>query len=139
MIDGTRWFFDHHAEICDVDTSGALTGVVAKRSDGKYFRFNALKSVVPAAGDFAGDKNMVIDILDQLRNEAEARGDLNLVKTAMMKSLPRDGSSIKLGLWAGGHIEIGPRSTMGMGEPGTGAWYLQLDTNGERFCDDPKF
>ena len=62
-----------------------------------------MKCVVLAAGDFAGNKEMVIDILDQLRNEAEAQGDLNLVKTAMMKFLPRDGSGIKLGLWAGGH------------------------------------
>jgi hypothetical protein len=134
--DGAKWFFEHHAEICDVDTSGTVTGIIAKRFDGNYFRFNATKGVVLAAGDFAGNKEMVIDILDQLRNEAEAQGDLNLVKTAMMKFLPRDGSGIKLGLWAGGHIEIGPRSTMFLGEPGTGALYLQLDTNGERFCDE---
>ena len=134
--EGAKWFFEHHAEMCDVDSSGAVTGVIAKRSDGKYFRFNAKKGVVLTAGDFAGDREMVIDILDQIRNEADAQGDRNLVKTSMMQRLPRDGSSIKLGLWAGGHIEIGPRSTMGAGEPGTGVWHLQLDTNGERFCDE---
>jgi fumarate reductase flavoprotein subunit len=136
LADGAKWFFDHHAEICDVDGSGAVTGVIAKRSDGEYFRFNARKGVALCAGDFAGDKEMVIDILDQLRHEAEARGDVNLVQTAMMRFLPRDGSSIKLGIWAGGHIEIGPHSTMGAGEPGTGEWHLQLDSNGERFCDE---
>ena len=80
---------------------------------------------------------MVIDILDQLRHEAEAKGDMNLVQTSeSMSDLPRDGSSIKLGIWAGGHIEIGPHSTMGSGEPGVRSWYLQLDSNGERFCDE---
>jgi fumarate reductase flavoprotein subunit len=136
LADGARWFFAHHAELCDLDGSGAVTGVVAKRSDGKYFRFRAAKGVVLAAGDFADNREMIVDILDQLRHEAEAQGDINLVKTSPMKSIPRDGSSIKLGLWAGGHIEIGPRSTLGSGEPGTGVWHLQLDSNGERFCDE---
>ena len=135
LADGAKWFFDHHAEMCDVDGSGAVTGVVAKRSDGKYFRFNASKGVALCAGDFSGDKQMVIDILDLLRHQAEAEGDVNLVQTDRMKMLPRDGSSIKLGIWAGGHIEIGPRSTLGAGDPG-GEWYLQLDSNGERFCDE---
>jgi hypothetical protein len=136
VAEGAKWFFEHHAEICDVDSSGAVTGVVAKRSDGKYFRFNAKKGVALCAGDFAGDKEMVTDILDNLRNQAEAQGDINLVGTAMMRYLPRDGSSIKLGIWAGGHIEVGPRSCLGIGEPGAGGWHLQLDSNGERFCDE---
>jgi hypothetical protein len=53
-----------------------------------------------------------------------------------MLSLSRDGSGIKLGVWAGGHIEIGPHSTMAGGDPGTGTWFLQLDSTGERFCDE---
>jgi len=134
MSDGAKWFFEHHAEICDVDASGAVTGVVAKRSDGKYVRFNASKAVVLAAGDFSGDREMLIDILDQLRSTAEAYGDPNYVM-ANRGVLPRDGSSIKLGIWAGGHIEIGPHSTLGAGDPG-GSWYLQLNADGERFCDE---
>jgi hypothetical protein len=68
-------------------------------------------------------------------------GDLDLINTVGegMQS-PRDGSGIKMGVWAGGHVEIGPHSTMNElgtpGDPGTGAWYLQLDHNGERFCDE---
>ncbi len=135
--DGAKWFFDHHAEICDVDASGAVTGVVAKRGDGNYLRFKARKAVALCAGDFSGNREMVIDILDQIRHEAEAKGDMSLVMTSeKMSVLPRDGSSIKLGIWAGGHIEIGPHSGMGSGEPGVGGWYLQLDANGERFHDE---
>jgi hypothetical protein len=136
MADGAQWFFTHHVEICDVDSSGAVTGVVAKSADGKYIRFKARKAVALCAGDFSGNKQMVTDILDQIRWEAEAKGDLNLVGTSMFSSLPRDGSSIKLGIWAGGHIEIGPHSGMSSGDPGTGGWHLQLDENGERYCDE---
>jgi len=136
--DGAKWFFEHHAEICDIDSSGAVTGVVAKRLDGEYVRFKAKKGVALCAGDFSGNREMVIDILDMVRNEAEAKGDMSLVMTSENFSvLPRDGSSIKLGIWAGGHIEIGPRSCLDAnGEPGVGEWHLQLDGNGERYCDE---
>jgi fumarate reductase flavoprotein subunit len=137
MADGARWFQQHHAEICDLDDSGAVTGVVAKRADGKYVRFKARKGVALCTGDFSNNREMVIDILDDLRHTAEARGDLNLIKTnGAMMMLPRDGYGIKMGIWAGGHVEIGPRSTMGDGDPGIGPWFMQLDCNGERFCDE---
>jgi len=140
---GAKWFFQHHAEMCDLDDSGAVTGVVTKRADGRYFRFNARKGVALCAGDFSNNREMVIDILDTIRHEAEARGDVNLVKVGALgglaiggTGLARDGSGIKMGIWAGGHIEIGPHSTMAGGDPGTGAWFLQLNSNGERFCDE---
>jgi len=137
-LDGAKWFFEHHAEICDVSNTGAVTGVVARKADGKYVRFKAKKAVALCAGDFSGNREMVIDILDQLRHEAEARGDLNLILTSSsMSRLARDGSSIKLGIWAGGHVEIGPHSALDANtEPGVGGWHLQLDSNGERFCDE---
>jgi len=141
---GTKWFFQHHAEICDLDGSGAVTGVVARRADGKYVRFKARKGVALCAGDFSNNREMVMDILDTIRHEAEARGDLSLVKAGALAGIPaggmmvltRDGSGIKLGVRAGGHIEIGPHSTMAGGDPGAGTWFLQLDSNGQRFCDE---
>jgi len=136
MADGAKWFFKHHAEMCDLDGSGAVTGVVAKRADGKYVRFRARKAVALCAGDFSANREMVIDILDDLRHQGEARGDLSLVKASMSMGSVRDGTGIKMGVWAGGHVEIGPRSTMGDGDPGQGGWYLQLNHNGERFCDE---
>jgi succinate dehydrogenase/fumarate reductase flavoprotein subunit len=136
LADGARWFFDHHVELCDVDDSGTVTGLVALRGDGSYVRFNARKAVALCAGDFSGNREMVIDIMDTIRHEAEAKGDMDLVITGFTTPLKRDGSGIKLGIWAGGHIEIGPRSGMGSGDPATGAWHLQLDENGERFCDE---
>jgi len=137
MADGAKWFFEHHAEMCDIDSSGAVTGVVAKKADGKYVRFGARKAVALCAGDFSGNQEMVRDILDQVRWEAEAKGDLNLVGTSSgFSTTTRDGSSLKLGLWAGGHVEVGPHSGMADGDPGTGEWHLQLDDSGERFCDE---
>jgi hypothetical protein len=43
---------------------------------------------------------------------------------------------IKMGIWAGGHVEIGPHSCIGDGDPGCGVWFLQLNHNGERFHDE---
>ncbi|MBN1625790.1 MAG: FAD-dependent oxidoreductase [Deltaproteobacteria bacterium] len=134
--DGAKWFFEHHAEICDLDDSGSVTGIVAKKADGKYARFKARKAVALCAGDFSANREMVTDILDTLRHEAEAKGDLSLILTNSSKPLPRDGSSIKLGIWAGGHVEVGPHAGMNEGDPGTGGWHLELDSNGERFCDE---
>jgi len=137
MADGAKWFNEHHAEICDLDSSGAVTGVVAKRADGKYVRFKARKGVALCAGDFSGNREMLIDILDDVRHQAEAQGNLNLVRAGVgIGGATRDGSGIKLGIWAGGHIEIGPRSCISSGDPGAGVWYLQLDHNGERFHDE---
>jgi len=137
MSDGARWFNEHHAEMCDVDDSGAVTGIVAKREDGTYVRFRARKGVALCAGGFAGNREMVMDILDTVRHEAEARGDLGLIGGGFRMGHPRDGSGIKMGIWAGGHIEVGPHSSIIPGdEPGCGVWYLQLDHNGERFCDE---
>jgi succinate dehydrogenase/fumarate reductase flavoprotein subunit len=136
MADGAKWFNEHHAEICDLDSTGAVTGVVAKRANGKYVRFRARKGVALCAGGFAGNREMVVDILDSVRHEAEARGDLDLIRSGAGMGSPRDGSGIKMGIWAGGHIEVGPHSTLTSGEPGCGVWYLQLDHNGERFCDE---
>jgi len=136
MADGAKWFCEHHAEICDIDASGAVTGVVAKRADGKYVRFKARKGVALCAGDFSQNREMVIDILDDVRHQAEAQGDLNLVRAGGGRGATRDGTGIKLGIWAGGHLEIGPHSCIGNGDPGAGVWYLQLDHNGERFHDE---
>jgi succinate dehydrogenase/fumarate reductase flavoprotein subunit len=136
MSDGAKWFNEHHAEICDIDDSGTVTGVVAKRADGTYVRFKARKGVALCAGGFAGNREMVLDILDSVRHEAEAMGDLDLVRAGNSMGSPRDGSGLKMGIWAGGHIEVGPRSTLGEGDPGCGVWFLQLDHNGERFCDE---
>jgi len=133
---GAKWFFEHHGEMCDVDGSGAVTGVIAKGPDGKYVRLKARKGVALCTGGFAGNSEMVLDILDDIRNEAEARGDLGLVRARGGMGSPRDGSGIKMGVWAGGHVEIGPHATLGDGDPGCGVWFLQLDHNGERFCDE---
>jgi hypothetical protein len=92
--------------------------------------------VALCAGDFAANKEMLTDIADHMRWEAEARGDLDLIAPSMSFALTRDGSGIRLGVWAGGHVEIGPHSVMGEGDPGTGSWFLRLDGNGERFCDE---
>jgi len=170
---GAKWFFQHHAEICDVDSSGAVTGVVAKRADGKYVRFNARKGVALCAEGFAQNREMVLDLLDTYRHEVEARGGNvtagegsgggmpggapggrggmqgggapggrggtstggSVSASGITIGIVRDGSGLKMGIWAGGHIEVGPRASAG-GEPGAGVWFMQLNRDGERFYDE---
>ncbi len=171
---GAKWFFQHHGEILDVDDSGSVTGVVAKRADGKYVRFKARKGVALCAAGFAQNPEMVWDILDTRRHELEAKGQSGpsggqggmqqdgpapqsgmppsggmpsgnsgtagargaaMSMSGISIGIVRDGSGIKMGIWAGGHLEIGPRASAS-GEPGAGPWFLQLDGNGERFFDE---
>ena len=51
LADGAKWFFDTMPKYAMLMLR-RVTGVVAKRSDGKYFRFNAKKGVALCAGDF---------------------------------------------------------------------------------------
>ena len=139
---GASWNFGTHAEYLEQDESGRVTGVVAYvEAQDKYVRFTATKGVVLAAGDFMGNEDMIRDINDEYRHLAEAYGDIELCSSSDMMSC-RDGSSIKLGVWAGGHVEVGPRTGMNTGQSGTietdpwGPGFIVLNQRGYRFCNE---
>lgn len=137
---GVRVLFGHHAEYLEKDEAGRVTGVVAKsRADESFTRLRATKGVILAGGDFAGNVDMLRDLNDEYRNLAEALGDIELAASAPML-LERDGSTIRMGVWAGGHIEVGPHSSMNTGQSGPeapwGPGSLLLNQNGQRFCDE---
>ncbi len=137
---GAQWFFSTHAEYLEKDADGRVTAVVAQRTDdSSYIRLTANKGVILAGGDFAGDVDMLRDINDEYRHLAESMGDIELAG-CMPMLLPRDGSAIKMGVWAGGHIEVGPRAGMNTGQAGPeapwGPGALMLNQNGKRFCDE---
>jgi hypothetical protein len=112
----------------------AVTGVVGQTEDG-FIKYKASLGVVLAGGDFSTNSPMFADLC---REAAETSSDQ--VMGGMMP-MGRDGSTIKLGLWAGGVMEVGPRAAMGgaasspMG-PLSGAETLWLNKNGERFCNE---
>ena len=140
QVDGAVWAFEHHAEYLEKDDAGRVTSVVVKSlADGAYKRYTGTKGVVLTGGDFAGNVDMLRDINDEYRHLAESMGDIELaVCTPMM--LDRDGSAISMGVWAGGHIEVGPHAGMNTGMGGAncpwGPGSLTLNQNGRRFCDE---
>ena len=115
------------------DESGRVTGVVAKNAEGAYVEYDGSKAVILAAGDFGGNSAMVKELCVQI---ADA-----IPEGTMWVNMGRDGSGIRMGLWAGGHLEPRGLATMGGDtcHPGivnqgmTGVWFNYV---GERFCNE---
>lgn len=143
QANGAEWHFSTHAEYLEKDADGRVVAVVAKTTADDdtetYARYTASKGVVLTGGDFAGNVDMLRDINDEYRHLAESLGDIELAASIPMV-LQRDGSAIAMGVWAGGHIEVGPRAGMNTGQAGPeapwGPGYVMLNQNGKRFCDE---
>lgn len=115
--------------------NGRVVGLIGSTRNGEYIRFRARKGVLLAAGDFALDKQMCIDLLDEFMEISE---NMNKYRVPRMG---RDGSGIKMGIWAGGHIQPAPRGGMYCtmtGRPGAmgGAAFLKLNSHGKRFSNE---
>ena len=137
---GATWFFSNHAEYLEKDGSGRVVSVVFKDVDTEACqRATATKAIVLCGGDFNGNTDMLRDINDEYRHLAESLGDIEIAST-MPIFYSRDGSAIAMGVWAGGHIEVGPRAGMNTGQAGIGAPWgpgsLTLNQKGKRFCDE---
>ena len=137
---GAVWFFSNHAEYLEKDDSGRVVSAVAKNvDDGACQRVAATKAVVLCGGDFNGNTDMLRDINDEYRHLAESLGDIEIAMPLPI-FYSRDGSAIAMGVWAGGHIEVGPHAGMNTGMAGIntpwGPGSLTLNQKGKRFCDE---
>ena len=137
---GAVWFYSTHAEYLEKDDSGRVVAVIAKNVDDEsYQRLTGTKAVVLSGGDFGGNADMLRDINDEYRHLAESLGDIELA-TTMPVFYDRDGSAIAMGVWAGGHIEVGPHAGMNTGQTSISAPWgpgsLLLNQKGMRFCDE---
>ena len=122
-----------------VHENGQVKGAIFTDIDGKYFQVNA-DAVIVAAGDFGGNPDMRLDLCDQLRNLAWSYGkdrtDVNNIS-----SMGRDGSGIRMMLWAGATMEAGPRAgqAAGINErpsfPFGGVWPI-FGNDGKRFFNE---
>lgn len=132
-----------------------VPGVIGQNADGTYTKFLAKKGVVLAAGDFSGNAEMFEALMDERRNISEMHGlpTDNLINGMF----GRDGSGIKMGLWAGGSMgpdrivcspniifrsETYPTNLLrwGSGFPdGECVWgspFMWVDSDGRRFTDE---
>lgn len=110
---------------------GAVKGFIARKSNGDYVRVNTSKGVVLSGGGFGGNKEMRTDLLDGIAKMFTPDEDFAF-------PYDRDGSSIQMGVWAGGRLES-EISTMNVDS----MWFaflipgvLRLDENGERFQNE---
>jgi hypothetical protein len=133
-----------------------VTGVIALNPEGKYVKFTAKKAVVLSGGDYGGNPEMYRALQDEQRWLYESHG----LNTGELRcaGFGRDGSVIKMGLWAGGSMDPCPRAVVspqvmfrsndyasnvlqwGAGFSGAmnpwGSPFVWLDSRGKRFTDE---
>ena len=119
--------------------AGTVVGCIASDIDGKHFRVNC-KAVMVATGGFGGNPDMRLDLSDQLRNLAWSWGK-DRTDTGSTGGMGRDGSGIKMCLWAGATMEAGPRASMGgsiNGKPefALGGCWPVFGPDGKRFFNE---
>lgn len=129
---GARLFFETTA-VQPVVESGQVRGVIGRKRDGGYIRFLARRGVILAAGDFSGNREMMKDLVTDIR-------DLLPEGQEYPPCLGRKGMGIQIGVWAGGRLEPRPLPVMGgnyVTVPGfTTFGILWLDRRGKRFCNE---
>jgi fumarate reductase flavoprotein subunit len=129
------------------ETRTKVTGVIAQDADGNYHRFTG-ESIVLTCGGYGANNAMYAALQQNQRELFDAHGlDIANLHTA---GFGRDGSGIKMGMWAGGSMDpiqrclISPEvvytsdkySVNILIRQGTYRFALWLDSNMERFCDE---
>ncbi|MCB7037615.1 FAD-binding protein [Eggerthella sinensis] len=140
IADGAQWMWAHKALYLEKDDEGRVVAVVAQNvADESYVRLAVAKGVVLAAGDFSANEDMLRDINDEYRHLAETYGNIEAAAAGSMFGI-RNGDGVKMGVWAGGHVEVGPRAGMNTGQVSVsapwGSGFVILNQNGKRFCDE---
>ena len=133
---GAEWYFENKATVLVQNADGDVTGVVAKRKDGSWARYDASKGVILATGDFAANADMVFNLLTDVNENSIRAG----YERRAMRGPGRDGSGHKMGCWAGGILEPQPRPSMNTMGTTPGPWgsapFLYLNAKGKRFINE---
>lgn len=132
---GVRFFYGISGEQVEKDASGRVVALIGRDHLKKAYRFRANKGVILAAGDFSGDKKMVMDLLPEYADLTDEGRRSTFIPNG------RNGAGIKIGLRAGGIMEPGPRGGMwacvaGNGGPMDGAAFLRLNAEGKRYTNE---
>ena len=144
---GGNIMWQHTAKQLVQDADGKVTGIIVQAKDGKYIQINAAKGVILSTGGYGGNPEM----MDALRYRDK---DVICNNLGCGYAL---GDGIKMAMWAGADIDrnhaggvafdraavdldhhTGAPYTSGLGDiwwPGSQPW-LNLNTHGERFCNE---
>lgn len=135
--EGCTWDFSREGFKLIQDESGKVTGLYAKDSSGKYYRYNCNKGVILCSGDFIGDPQMCWALLNEGMEWAERNG---ATADSWVSAGSRNGAGHKMACWVGGMIEPTPRGWMGLGGGVSGPWgtapMLMLNARGKRFMNE---
>ena len=129
------------------DDDGCVTGIIVQAKDGKYIQINAAKGVILSTGGYGGNTEMMAAL--RYRDKDVICNNLGCAFA--------QGDGIKMAMWAGADIDrnhaggiafdraavdldhhTGEPYTEGLGDiwwPGSQPW-LNLNTHGERFCNE---
>lgn len=126
-------FYEMTAKVLIKD-GDTVCGVIAmSEADGKYYRFMGKKGVVLATGDFSANSEMYRCLCTEVQ-ECNPYDELT--------GNGRNGNGHRMGVWAGGVMELGPRAAMGGATaPFPGALFkttaaLWINKYGKRFCNE---
>ena len=130
---GAQLFYETEA-VQPVMDGERVIGVIAKERKAEgYVKYLARKGVVLAAGDFSGNREMMMDLVTDV-------GDLLPEGEEYPRNRGRKGVGVQMGVWAGGRLEPRPIAAMGgnyANIPGVSTFgVLWLDRDGKRFCNE---
>jgi len=136
---GARFQFGTKALRLYQEPDGTVTGALAEGPEGKQLRIHCRAALI-CGGDYGGNPDMLLDLSDQLRNLAWSFGR-NRNDPRNLRVMGRDGSGIKLCLWAGGTMEAGPRAGLDgfinrRPEFGFGGVWPCFGPDGKRFMNE---
>ena len=139
--------WEHTAKQLVQDADGKVTGIIVQAKDGKYIQINTAKGVILSTGGYGGNPEMMAAL--RYRDKDVICNNLGCA-FAM-------GDGIKMAMWCGADIDrnhaggvafdraavdldhhTGAPYTSGLGDiwwPGSQPW-LNLNTHGERFCNE---
>ena len=128
-------FFDSPVVQLDV-ADGRVTGAVCKNlADGSYTRYVAAKGVVLATGDYSFND----DMLKQYMPWVYANKDKYLFSHEAMDkngNHASTGDGQRLGIAAGGHVDVEPHAVMAHIFTFGAEFFLELNEHGQRFCNE---
>ena len=145
---GAVWHWGERALLLEQNEAGRGTGCFTQDVEGRVILHRARKGVILTAGDWGGNHDMYVNLYTEIVQQYESFGlDTGELRTV----LGRDGSGVKLAVWAGGSMEPGPYASvyptafppvmpddklLGWGGGMRGTSFLKLTSEGKRYCDE---
>ena len=140
VANGGRINWGWQALALEQDEAGAVTGAIFRDLEGGLHRVCA-KATVVATGGYGGNPDMRLDLSDSMRNLAWSHGlDRNDVSNTGM-CMGRDGSGIRMIMWAGGVFQANRTNGGCNSVPGFpfGGMWPAFGGDGKRFMNEHLF